>query len=119
MVHPGACRKTCPRLLGRQCRHDDPGFEAARINLEIAKIRKQKRLPPEDDHGGTGGMLTADEFVFGERKMPPATDREEQTEDTAGMSDAEMRSLWLHRLESRPRDFLRVKFAYQHATYNE
>ena len=91
----------------------DPGFEAARINLEIAK--KRKRLPPEDDHGGTGGMLEADEFVFSDRKMPSNKDETEEVEGGSEMSEAEMRSLWLRRLESRPKDFLRVKFAYQHA----
>ena len=93
----------------------EPEFEAAQINLEIAKIRKQKKLPPEDDHGGTGGMLEADEFVFSDRKPPSGNDQTEQVEADSDMSDTELRSLWLRRLESRPKDFLRVKFAYQRA----
>lgn len=92
----------------------DPGFEAARINLEIAKIRKEKRMPPKDDNEGTGGMLGADEIVFSDQKPSANTDQTEQVQGGNGMSDAEMRSLWLRRLSSRPKDFLRVKFAYQH-----
>jgi len=92
----------------------DPEFDAARVNLEIAKIRKEKNMPPEDDSGGTGGMLAADEFVFDNRKTP-GTDQTEQVENGTGSNEAEMRSLWLRRLETRPKDFLRVKFSYQHA----
>lgn len=94
----------------------DPGLEPARINLEIAKIRKEKNLPPEDDNGGTGGMLAADEIVFSDRKPSPNQDQTEQIDSGIPMSDAQMRSLWLRRLESSPKDFLRVKFAYQNAT---
>ncbi len=93
-----------------------PNFNAARINLEIARIRKEKNLPPEDDHGGTGGMLEADEFVFSDRKSSASA--KEETEEVIGqgnMDDSRLREMWLRRLESRPKDFLRVKFAYQKA----
>lgn len=93
----------------------EPEFNVAQINLEIAKIRKEKNLPPEDDHGGTGGMLEADEFVFGERKPSSPNQETEQIPGTGDLSDTRLRELWLRRIESRPKDFLRVKFAYQKA----
>ena len=41
-----------------------PGWPQAEQNLQIATLRKQALAPPEDDFGGTGGQLEADEFVF-------------------------------------------------------
>ena len=43
-----------------------PDWPEAEQNLQIAKLRKQALAPPDDDFGGTGGMLEADEIVFDE-----------------------------------------------------
>jgi Ca-activated chloride channel homolog len=93
----------------------NPDLEPARINLEIATIRKEKNLPPEEDHGGTGGMLGADEIVFSDRKFSSDQGENEPVEGGASMGDEQMRALWLRRLESSPKDFFKVKFAYQNA----
>lgn len=92
-----------------------PGFKAAQINLAIAKIRRQRNLSFEDDDGGTGGMLAADEFVFNDREQSSYNQETEEVSGGEDMSDAWLRELWLRRLDSRPKDFLRVKFAYQKA----
>jgi Ca-activated chloride channel family protein len=34
------------------------------------------------------------------------------------MTDAELRSIWLRQVQTRPADFLRAKFARQYATRN-
>ena len=64
-----------------------PGWEAALNNREIARIR-------------------------GERKK---TEGGEDTtvEAAQPMSDEAVRALWLKRVQTRPADFLRAKFAYQ------
>ena len=41
-----------------------PDWPEAEQNLQIATLRKQALAPPEDDFGGTGGQLEADEIVF-------------------------------------------------------
>ena len=41
---------------------------------------------------------------------------EETVEGAVKLSDAELRAMWLRRVQTRPADFLRAKFAYQHAT---
>jgi Ca-activated chloride channel family protein len=43
-----------------------PGWPEAAANRKIAELRKARLAPAEDDHGGTGGMLEADEIVLGE-----------------------------------------------------
>ncbi len=92
-----------------------PEWSAARDNLALARIRKDKIKPPEDDAGGTGGKLEADEFVFDNRAQAAADDQQEQIAGGEQFSDQEMRALWLRRVETKPADFLRAKFAYQKA----
>jgi len=90
-----------------------PGWSAAQENLEIA-LSRAKALEKE---GGdmTGGMLGADEVVF----SPPAANNPPGDTDTeqveGGAADAAMREIWLRQVQTRPADFLRSKFAYQHA----
>lgn len=62
----------------------------------------------------TGGKLGADEIVFGKGKSDPAAD-EEVVEGSQELSDSEYQSLWLRNVQTKPADFLRSKFAYQHA----
>ena len=62
----------------------------------------------------TGGEMEADEIVFSEGKAPPQTG-EEQVEGGQEMDDAALRAMWLRRVQTKPADFLRAKFAYQHA----
>ena len=62
----------------------------------------------------TGGMLAEDEIVFTKGKSPPAAG-EKQIEGGQEMSDAELRTVWLRQVQTKPVDFLEAKFAYQHA----
>ena len=89
-----------------------PEWQDAIVNREIA-LARAARLKQE---GGdmTGGMLGADEIVFTKGKSPPAAG-EEQTEGGKEMSDAELRTVWLRQVQTKPADFLEAKFAYQHA----
>ena len=92
-----------------------PGWEDARINREIAALRAE-RLKLE---GGemTGGMLGADEISF-ETGKGKGDGGDEVVEDKA-LSDAELRSVWLRRVQTNPADFLKSKFAYQHTHADE
>lgn len=90
----------------------------ARENLALARARKEKIKPPEDDAGGTGGQLEADEIVFDERATKASGDQQEVAGGEA-LSDQEMRALWLRRIETKPADFLRAKFLYQKAAQQE
>lgn len=92
-----------------------PDWKEARDNLNLAKIRKKKMKPPDDDAGGTGGKLGADEIVFDNRASKAPENQTESVEGGEQLSDQELRSLWLRRVQTKPADFLRAKFSYQSA----
>jgi len=86
-----------------------PDWEAARNNLEIARLRAE-RVKKE---GGemTGGQLEADDYTFSDKSS--SSDTETVIEDDKGFSDKEIRAVWLKSVQTEPADFLRSKFAYQ------
>lgn len=90
-----------------------PGWGEAQTNLDIARVRKARMAPPDDDAGGTGGQLGADEIVFDDSGRVNESGSEQITEDGEAMSDEQMRAVWLRRVENDPADFLRTRFAYQ------
>lgn len=94
-----------------------PDWREARENLELAQLRLARLAPPEDDYGGTGGQLEADEIAFDTSGRTADADGKEVIEaETGALSDDAMRALWLRRVDTRPRDFLQTRFAYQLAT---
>jgi Ca-activated chloride channel family protein len=94
-----------------------PDWPEAEQNLQVATLRKQAMARPDDDHGGTGGMLEADEFVF-DLKAGENKSSGEQVIDAADqqLSEDAMRAMWLRKVETRPADFLAARFGYQLAT---
>jgi Ca-activated chloride channel family protein len=90
-----------------------PGWDSAQENRELAIARKQRLAPPETDDGGTGGMLEADEIVFDDSGRVANSGTEVETEGGEAMSEEEMRSVWLRRVQNDPADFLRARFAWQ------
>jgi Ca-activated chloride channel family protein len=94
-----------------------PDWPEAEQNLQIASLRKQALAPPEDDFGGTGGQLEADEFVFDDTGRVDQSSSE-QVIDAADqqLSEDAMRAMWLRKVETRPADFLAARFNYQLAT---
>ncbi len=94
-----------------------PGWPEAEQNLQIASLRKQALAPPEDDFGGTGGQLEADEIVFAQPGRVNKSSNE-QVVDAADqqLGEEAMRAMWLRKVETRPADFLAARFNYQLAT---
>ena len=84
-----------------------PGWPDAEANRKIADIRA-KRMKTE---GGaeTEDDETADAVVYDKTKKGGQDTR------TIGlpMSDESIRAMWLKRVQTRPADFMRTKFAYQ------
>ena len=85
----------------------------ARDNLQIARLRAE-RMQTE---GGemTGGQMEADEIVFEEGGADKSPQQIEMTGKGEPLNDEQLRALWLRKVQTRPADFLRVKFAYQYA----
>jgi Ca-activated chloride channel family protein len=88
-----------------------PDWGAALTNREIATGRAAALKREGGDM--TGGTLAPDEIVIGDPKAQPG-DGDEVTTAGGEASDAEMRAIWLRKVQTRPADFLRAKFAYQH-----
>ncbi len=91
-----------------------PDWTEAEQNLQISILRKQALAPPDDDFGGTGGQLPADEIVF-DQTGGVNKSSSEQVIDAADQQLGEdaMRAMWLRKVETRPADFLAVRFNYQ------
>jgi len=87
----------------------NPELEAARSNRDIA-IARAKLV---EKKGGDMGQqeIGADEIVFDKNKKSGGQDTE--TEGSQPLSDSEMQALWLRRVQTKPADFLKAKFAYQ------
>jgi Ca-activated chloride channel family protein len=85
-----------------------PGWPDAAKNREIARIRGERR---KTEGGITGDTESKpDEVVFDKTKKGG---EDTTLEQAAPMSDAAVRAMWLKRVQTRPADFLRAKFAYQ------
>jgi Ca-activated chloride channel family protein len=84
-------------------------FEDATVNREIA-VARAKRV---EQTGGDMGdqQIGADEIVFDKSK--DSGGQETPSEGSQPLSDAEMQALWLRRVQTKPADFLKSKFAYQ------
>jgi Ca-activated chloride channel family protein len=94
-----------------------PDWREAEQNLAIAELRKQALAPPDDDFGGTGGMLEADEIVFDQSGRVNNSSSEQVLDATdQPLGEDAMRAMWLRKVETRPADFLAARFNYQLAT---
>lgn len=86
-----------------------PGWPDAEANRTLARLRaelvRQKGGDAGDQREG------ADQIVYDKDKKK--TGGEETQVPGAPMSDAAVRALWLKRVQTRPADFLKSRFAYQ------
>lgn len=94
-----------------------PDWLEAKQNLDVARLRKQALAPPDDDFGGTGGQLEADEIVFDDTGRVNKSSSEQVIDASdQQMGEEAMRAMWLRKVETRPADFLAARFNYQLAT---
>ncbi len=93
-----------------------PEWEEAKTNRRIAAVRAKRKEDAGEDRGGPT-ELGADDVVFDESAKKESGG--DETEDEAGagdsLSDKEIQAMWLRRVQTRPADFLRSKFAFQYA----
>ncbi len=86
-----------------------PGWDDATANRTLAQLRAKMMESPGGDAGDQ--REGADQIVYDKdanNKQGQDTDV-----DSAPMSDADVRALWLKRVQTKPADFLRARFAYQ------
>lgn len=90
-------------------------WEPAKINRSLALARAKQTAQKGGDMGDQ--KIGADKIVFDKNK---GKNGGEETED-AGSSDSpgEMQAKWLRRVQTKPADFLKAKFAYQVSVADE
>lgn len=96
-----------------------PDWKDPEINREIARARAE--LLAFEGGNMSGGKIGADDYVINnnpDNSSPDSKDEEEVVEGATPMSDAELRAVWLRRVQTNPADFLRSKFAYQQQMQN-
>ena len=89
-----------------------PGWHEAQSNRDLALARKQRMTPTATGEEDTGQRAKPDEIVVDDQARPPGA---RQTETVAGenLDNEQVQALWLRRVQTKPADFLRAKFAYQ------
>lgn len=92
-----------------------PGWTAAETNREIALSRAEALEQKGGDMGDQ--QIGADEIKFD--LNPDKGGQDTRTEQQQPLSKEEMQALWLRRVQTKPADFLKAKFAYQHAMDNQ
>jgi Ca-activated chloride channel family protein len=92
-----------------------PDWRAAQENRELAVARAEM----VERQGGEMGdqKIGADEIVFDKKKNSGRQDTEIAGEQAG--SDATVQAMWLRRVQTKPADFLKAKFAYQNAMQAE
>lgn len=117
-------RGNCLVMLGRYeaavQRYDQalqlrPDWSDAQVNRQIAAARAKLLERRGEDRGDQ--QLGADDITFEKRPNREGQDTEVQGE--APLTDAAMQSMWLRRVQTKPAEFLKVKFAYQLAAERE
>jgi len=86
-----------------------PDWEDARINRDIAAARARLLERQGADMGDQ--KRGADDITFDKGKKSGG--QETQVEGEPVLSAAEMQALWLRRVQTKPADFLKAKFACQ------
>ncbi len=86
-----------------------PGWEDAQINRDIAVARAKLTQQRGGDMGEQ--RVGADEIRYDRTKE--SGEQETAIEDGQTLSDSAMQALWLRRVQTKPAEFLRAKFAYQ------
>lgn len=88
-----------------------PDWPDAMANGELAAARAAMFAQTGGDMGDQ--KLGADKIVFDKKKNNEG--QETEVKETAAISDQEIQAMWLRRVQTRPADFLKAKFAYQQA----
>lgn len=94
-----------------------PDWKAAEKNRDLAEARMKSMARPDDVTAKE--KLTKDDEPDGFKFDLDKNDKNAAEDTIAGagkeMSDLQMRQIWLRQVETKPADFLRAKFAFQHA----
>ncbi len=92
----------------------EPGWSQAQENLSLIEVLAEKPDEVEEYFAQTDGKMEADDFSFEKNSKRFDNAEDESGEGQGEVSSKEIQALWMHRLQSTPADFLRLKFRYQY-----
>lgn len=87
-----------------------PDWQAARSNRQIAQLRAERLVAKGEDAGDQ--REGADQIVY-DKDARQSGGQDTEIAGSAAMNDEAVRALWLKRVQTKPADFLRARFAYQ------
>ena len=93
-----------------------PGWSEATANRDLVQaLIATANEEGEEEQSSPGGepSFDPDEIVFDDSGRVSEGGSEVETEGGETLSEEEMRSVWLRRVQNDPADFLRSRFAYQ------
>ncbi len=91
----------------------DPALEEATFNRDWVQGLYDLSQKEYEDVGGTGGKLGADEYVFSDRAKNAKQTMTEAEARSQGLTDEQIESIWMRRVQTTPAEFLEIKFSYQ------
>jgi Ca-activated chloride channel family protein len=91
----------------------EPGLEEAQFNRDWVAGLYELSQKEYEDFGGTGGQLGADDFVFDDRAKNAEQTMSEAEAKSQGLTDEQIESIWMRRVQTTPAEFLEIKFSYQ------
>lgn len=92
-----------------------PGWKEAEENKALAAARAKLTEAKGGDLGNQ--TIGADKIVFD--KNAKSEGQETQITSDQASSNKDIQAMWLRRVQTRPADFLKAKFSYQHETRKE
>ena len=94
---------------------DQPDWAEAQQNLAIA-LARQAALEYDNDQRTEATEIGADDVVFDNQGPNKENEDETTAESSQGISDQELRALWLKNSQTSPAVFLKAKFSAQLAS---
>jgi Ca-activated chloride channel family protein len=91
----------------------EPEFAEALFNRDWVQGLYDLSQKEYEDFGGTGGKLGADGFVFDDRAKNAEQTMSEAEAKSQGLTDEQIESIWMRRVQTTPAQFLEIKFSYQ------
>jgi Ca-activated chloride channel family protein len=92
-----------------------PGWKEAEDNKALAIARKEMLAASSKYRNDESANAYKPDKVVFDKQGAKKQEKEPEVMNGKKMSDAELRALWLRRVQTTPGDFLRAKFAYQAA----
>jgi Ca-activated chloride channel family protein len=88
-----------------------PNWRECEENRSVAVVRRDRLKFQGGDE--TGGEVRADKIIFEKGKKKPNEGEKAEVAGGDPLNDEQLRGLWLRRVQTKPADFLRAKFAFQ------